>query len=79
MSAAVFGQNGQVKSVNSITYASLLDKVRITISCSGTPSVSAFTLSAPERIVLDLIDTRVSLENTEIKSVLPPVRMIQTS
>ncbi len=62
-----------VKSVKRITYASLLDKVRITISCEGTPSLTAFTLSNPERIVLDLNNTQLVAELTELSVPYLPV------
>ncbi|MBS4015438.1 MAG: AMIN domain-containing protein [Candidatus Latescibacteria bacterium] len=73
----IFAQLDQAKSVNTISYASLLDKVRITISCDGTPSVTAFTMSNPERIVLDLNDTRLMWEANKLAVPLTPVRMVE--
>lgn len=66
-------------SLKTINCASLLDKTRITIVCDITPSVSVFTLSNPERIVIDFIDTRLALEQREFSVNLTPVMNIRVS
>ncbi len=67
---------GAIKTVNS---ASLLDKIRVTIVCDFTPSVSVFTLSNPERIVVDFINTRPLVEQRDISVNLSPVMNIEIS
>lgn len=69
-------QNGQLKSVKAISYASLLDKVRITISCDGTPSVSAFAMTNPERVIVDLNETQFLADNNKVMVNLMPVREV---
>jgi type IV pilus assembly protein PilQ len=77
---SVIAQNApQIVQINSINCESLLDKIRITIVCDVTPSVSAFTLSEPERIVVDLIDSRLAPDINNVQSNLLPVLNIRTS
>lgn len=72
----IFAKNGQPKSVEKISYAALLNKIRITVTCSGTPSFSAFAMSNPERIIIDLNDTQLTLDNNNIKVNLIPVQTV---
>lgn len=62
-----------------VNYASLLDKVRITIVCDATPSVSVVTLSSPERIVVDLMDTRLVTDIQDVEVNLMPVSNVHLS
>jgi len=67
---------GAIKKVNC---ASLLNKIRVTIVCDFTPSVSVFALSNPERIVVDFIDTRPIVEQRDFSVNLSPVVNIHVS
>jgi type IV pilus assembly protein PilQ len=72
----LFAEQDQIKSVQTINYASLLDKVRITVGCDATPSVTVYTMSNPERIILDLNDTRLLWNNKKLDVPLMPVRNV---
>jgi type IV pilus assembly protein PilQ len=78
---AVLGQTSQSEPCNikAVSYSSLLDKVRITITCDVTPSVSVFTLSNPERIVVDLINTNLSTNVGGVAVNLAPVESVQVN
>jgi len=73
--AIVMGETVQAEPciVKTVNASLLLDKVRITITCDVTPSVSVFTLSNPERIVVDLINTRLSPDAQNIVVNLMPI------
>jgi type II secretory pathway component GspD/PulD (secretin) len=68
--------SGSLKTINC---ASLLDKVRVTVVLDVTPSISVFTLSDPERIVVDFINTRLTGDMRDIPVNLMPVQTVRAS
>ncbi|MCX8014959.1 MAG: AMIN domain-containing protein, partial [candidate division WOR-3 bacterium] len=76
---AGYASSNETGALLKIDCASLLDKVRITMVCDFTPSVSSFTLSNPERIIIDLLNTRASLDPKTIQVNLSPVIKIEAN
>ncbi|MCX7785140.1 MAG: AMIN domain-containing protein [candidate division WOR-3 bacterium] len=77
-----FGQTTEAQqelTLKSINYELLLDKVRVTLVCNATPSVSHFTLDEPERIVIDLFNTKPTSDIQDQAVNIFPVRKISVT
>ncbi len=62
--------------LKSINYELLLDKVRVTLLCNAPPLVSHFTSEEPERIVIDLFNTKPSSDIQDQVVNIFPIRKI---
>jgi len=62
--------------VTDITVDKLLEGVRVTIACQGSPNVSSFVSEQPAAIVLDLMNTQSKLGRDKVESSFYPVSSV---
>ncbi len=71
------------KSVNpmrSIAIEQLRDKIRVTIRCSESPNIGVFNVESPPIIIVDLIDVRTVLTETDVTGpTLYPIKLVRPS
>jgi len=63
--------------VTDVSIDKLLDGVRVTVACSGTPNVSSFASSDPAAVVVDLMGATAKTDRMRFESRYYPVTAVQ--
>lgn len=62
--------------ITDVAIDKLLEGVRVTVACSGTPSVSSFVSPQPPAVVVDIMNAASKLEQSRIESRFYPVAAV---
>ena len=63
--------------VTDVAVDKLLDGVRVTVACSGTPNVSSFASADPAAVVVDLMGATAKTDRMRFESKYYPVTVVQ--
>jgi type II secretory pathway component GspD/PulD (secretin) len=62
--------------VNDVAIDKLLEGVRVTIACAGSPNVSSFTSAQPPAVIIDVMDATVKTSRERFESGFYPVTSV---
>lgn len=66
----------QAVDVTAVTVDKLLDGVRVTVVCNGTPNISSFTTADPAAVVIDVMNATPKLDRSRFESRYYPVTAV---